>query len=143
MPKKTGSKNPKGTSVIAFLNCFCKISFGTCPVTSLIEYSSSSYMPKINAIVPPDTPGTRSAKPIEKPVKNKRGVRFILPSFVTIFFMLSLLFLRMHQHQIFGVGRRCSCNGFYQKQAVQTMACRVNQQLTIKCQHSRLGLHHL
>ena len=29
-------------------------------------------MPKINAIVPPDTPGTISAEPIAKPVNTRR-----------------------------------------------------------------------
>jgi hypothetical protein len=35
----------------------------------LIEMINSRYIPRINAIVPPDTPGTTSATPIQKPFK--------------------------------------------------------------------------
>ena len=33
----------------------------------LIEFNNSSYIPEINAIVPPETPGTTSAAPIAIP----------------------------------------------------------------------------
>ena len=36
----------------------------------LIDFNNSSYIPVINAIVPPETPGTISAAPIAIPLSN-------------------------------------------------------------------------
>jgi len=55
-------------SLIPFLNsCFKEEK-----LIDFIELINSSYMPEINAIVPPDTPGTTSAAPIPTPFRVTR-----------------------------------------------------------------------
>jgi hypothetical protein len=46
-------------------------------LTDFIEFINSSYIPVINAIVPPDTPGIISAIPMNKPLRYKSILNFI------------------------------------------------------------------
>ena len=74
IPKINGINNSKSISSINFALNSEKSPFNSGLIKPnfilLIAFIKRSYLPVIKAIVPPETPGTISADPIKRPLKN-------------------------------------------------------------------------
>ncbi len=77
IPKIKVIKKDPFTSFQNDENLNFKINLSEFAFMDLIESISSSYIPVIKAIVPPETPGIISAIPMKKPFKYKSGLIFI------------------------------------------------------------------
>ena len=77
IPKIKVIKKDPFTSFQNNENLNFKINLSEFVFMDLIESISSSYIPVIKAIVPPETPGIISAIPMKKPFKYKSGLIFI------------------------------------------------------------------
>ncbi len=77
IPKIKVIKKDPFTSFQNDENLNFKINLSEFVFMDLIESISSSYIPVIKAIVPPETPGIISAIPMKKPFKYKSGLIFI------------------------------------------------------------------
>ena len=77
IPKIKVIKKDPFTSFQNDENLNFKINLSEFVFMDLIESISSSYIPVIKAIVPPETPGIISAIPMKKPFKNKSGLILI------------------------------------------------------------------
>ena len=77
IPKIKVIKKEPFTSFQNDENLNFKINLSEFVFMDLIESISSSYIPVIKAIVPPETPGIISAIPMKKPFKYKSGLIFI------------------------------------------------------------------
>ena len=65
------------------LNWPLKRSFMASALIDAIEPTNSSYMPIMNAMVPPDTPGMTSAAPMQAPLRVT--MRYFLRLFIILF----------------------------------------------------------
>ena len=77
IPKIKVIKKDPFTSFQNDENLNFKINLSEFVFMDFIESISSSYMPVIKAIVPPETPGIISAIPMKTPFKYKSGLIFI------------------------------------------------------------------
>jgi len=77
IPKIKVIKKDPFTSFQNDENLNFKINLSEFVFMDFIESISSSYMPVIKAIVPPETPGIISATPMKIPFKYKSGLIFI------------------------------------------------------------------
>ena len=71
IPKKTGNKNFPLISFQKYFNPFFLILIIEFREKELMLWISSSYIFVINAIVPPDIPGIKSATPIIEPLRKR------------------------------------------------------------------------
>lgn len=82
IPLSRMAKNLRLYEIHAFLNPFSFQVLKNEKFKLWMVFINSSYIPEINAIVPPDTPGTTSAAPIAIPFKNKKRCCTVLFSFI-------------------------------------------------------------